>query len=553
MYIEQLEALNEKLKDDANVNKVPKTSDKHRQEITEKNKTISSLENVVKKLEAEVDSLQAKYDKLDDDFMTLQVEADLAADQEESKALKSKLDQLDNEQVRAKSQIQQLKSQLSRANDEKQNLKKLLEQNTKRAEMNKNNNFDKANYDKSRQELAHVKELLEKSQANNTMSQEKLDILQKAHRNLQSENSKLKIDRDELRQHVDDLARSKPNDPSTAAFPRRETTDINSDFVTKFRNMKTDYNMFKNENRFLKERVRKLTLKISKNQDLDDLLKSSSSDEEIFDKSDSHSEISKPKRHYSVTSNEPDNVLPHTVEPIPVSSGQPPKLAASSITVARTRNVAHDKQTSQETSTLPRKDLATSPVRPTLTTKQPSQTRQTSDLSPTSPVQKPSTRRVSAPKLFIPQPKQAAVPKNKKKDNRLTKFVNSRNPSKVIDSRPIISPLHDRPSTTEERTAKRTKLDMRYASMIEDWINQKKLATLADVDVDNIINEIGINYKVMKSLNNPDPKGVIKFGIEGVYQLDVPDKWDAREKGYAWILCFHSSKNVSKKHTRFIN
>ncbi|KAG2203651.1 hypothetical protein INT47_011745 [Mucor saturninus] len=83
--------------------------------------------------------------------------------------------------------------------------------------------------------------------------------------------------------------------------------------------------------------------------------------------------------------------------------------------------------------------------------------RSTAGLSPLS-VQSSSAQRVSTFGVFILPPKQPVVPKGKKKDRRLTKIVNSRNPNKFIDSRPIILLVHDRPPTAEERMTKKTKL-----------------------------------------------------------------------------------------------
>ncbi|KAG2203956.1 hypothetical protein INT47_007539 [Mucor saturninus] len=531
VYINQLEAKNEKLADDINVNKVPKTSDKHRQEIAGKNNLIRTLQNDNKSLKAEIESVQAKFDKLEDDFMTLEVEAGLSNNGEEAKALKLKLDQVENDHVEAKSRIQHLELKLTCANDEKQSLRKMLELAKQRAETSNSFNSDKANLDKSRQELVHTREQLMKSTADYTASREKLDQLQKAIRDLQSENNKILQNRDELQQRVDNLIRSKAQNTAAMSFSEQETADINPALVTKIHSLKASNLMYKDENKYLKERVRKLTISLSKNQNLDDLLKSGSSDDEAGNMVDYMPDKSvkelKAKRHSSISSHHPTD------------SGMIPSRSVKSTSLLNTAS-SHQTPKPSEPSVHPARGLNVALGKPTVDTQQ-GLARSAAKLSPPLPAQVLPAR----------PPNPAALPKGKKKDNRLTKFVNSRNPSKVIDSRPIISPVHDRPPATEERMAKKTKMNMRYVSMVEEWIQKKKLANVTDSDIDNILEEINSNFKVMKSVNNPDPKTMSKYGIFGLYQIDVPDKWDLREKAYAWILSYYCSQNAKAFHDIF--
>ncbi|KAI7896352.1 uncharacterized protein EV154DRAFT_491983 [Mucor mucedo] len=401
----------------------------------------------------------------------------------------------------------------------------MLELAKQRAETSNSFNSDRANLDKTRQELVHTREQLVKSTADYTVSREKLDQLQKAIRDLQSENNKIKQNRDELQQRVDNLIRSKAQNTAAMSF-EQDTANVNPALVTKIHSLKASNLMYKDENKYLKERVRKLSMSVSKNQNLDDLLKSGSSDDETGNMADyTHDKSpreSKSKRHSSISSHQPTDsgMIPSrsvkTTSLLNTASSHPtPKLAEPSLNPARGLNVALGK--------------------PAVTTQQ-GLVRSTSKSSPPVPARPP-----------IP----VVVPKGKKKDNRLTKFINSRNPSKVIDSRPIILPVHDRPPTTEERVVKKTKMDTRYVSMVEEWVQKKKLDDVTDSDIDNILEEINSNFKVMKSVNKPDPKTMCKYGIEGLYQIDVPDKWDSREKAYAWILSYYCSQNAKAFHHIF--
>ncbi|KAG2202949.1 hypothetical protein INT47_008981 [Mucor saturninus] len=98
-----------------------------------------------------------------------------------------------------------------------------------------------------------------------------------------------------------------------------------------------------------------------------------------------------------------------------------------------------------------------------LTTTQHDLARSASGLSAPSPVQSLPARRVSALRVCIPPPNHPIIPKGKKKESRLTNFVNSRNPSKVLNSHPIILPVHDRPPIDEEGAVERTKLENQLA------------------------------------------------------------------------------------------
>ncbi|KAG2203953.1 hypothetical protein INT47_007536 [Mucor saturninus] len=481
-----------------NDKKVPETSNTHHQEIAGKGGSRQCSSQVW---------------PAEDEYLALEVEAGLSNNGEETKALKLKLDQVENDHVEAKSRIQHLELKLTRANDEKQTLRKMLELAKQRAETSNSFNSDKANLNKTRQELVHTREQLMKSTADYTASREKLDQLQKAIRDLQSENNKIQQNRDELQQRVDNLIRSKAQNTTAMSFSKQEIADINPALVTKIHSLKASNLMYKDENKYLKERVRKLTMSLSKNQNLDDLLKSGPSDDEtgnmVDHMHDKSVKESKAKRHSSISSHHPTD------------SGMIPSRSVKSTSLLNTAS-SHQTPKPSEPSVHPARGLNVALGKPTVDTQQ-GLVRSASKLSPPLPAQVLPAR----------PPNPAALPKGKKKDNRLTKFVNSRNPSKVIDSRPIISPVHDRPPATEERMAKKTKMNMRYVSMVEEWIQKKKLANVTGSNIDNILNEINYNYNVMKSVDNPNLKTMSK------------------EKAYAWILSYYCSQNVKAFHNIF--
>ncbi|KAI7893997.1 uncharacterized protein EV154DRAFT_549452 [Mucor mucedo] len=487
LYVQELEARNKNLMAEMNVKKVP--------EIAEDN-LIRSLQNDKANLKAEVEIVQAKLDKLEEEYLALEVEAALFDNEEETQGYKYRLDKLERDNRESTSRIQHLEVELIRANDEKETWKKMHEIAKERLQETNRIKYNKVDHNKTKQELAYTKEQLVKSAADYTLSQRKLDQLQKAIRDLQSENNKIQQNRDELQLRVDNLTRSKARNPAAISFSEQENADINPALVTKINSLKATNLMYKDENNYLKEHVHKPTMSLSKNQNMDDLLKSGSSDHEtgnmvdyMHDKSPRES---KSKRRSSILSHQPtDSVMipSRSVKSTSLlntaSSHQTPKLSEPSVNPARGLNV-----------TLGKPAVAT----------QQGLHRSASRLSP------PVSARPPIP---------AVVPKGKKKDSRLKKFVNSRNPGKFIDSRPILLPVHDRPPSMEERVAKKTRMDMRYVSIVEEWVQKKKLPNVTDSAIDNILKEINSNFKVMKSIDNPDPKTMSKYGIEGLYQIDA--------------------------------
>ncbi|KAI7895678.1 uncharacterized protein EV154DRAFT_559096 [Mucor mucedo] len=416
LYVQELEASNKKLMAEMNVKKVPETSRTHLEEIAGKDNLIRSLQDDKKNLKAEVESIQAKLGQLEDE-----------------------LDKLERVNRESTSRIQHFEVELTRANDQKETWRKMHEIAKERAQESNRIKYDKSNHDKTKQELAHIKEQLVKSAADYTMSQGKLEKLQSAFRDLKSESNKIQKNRDELQQRVDDLIRSKAHNTAAMSFSEQKTTDTNPALVTKIHGLKASNLMYKDENKYLKERVCKLTMALSKNQNLDDLLKSGSSDDEtgnmvdyMHDKSPRES---KSKRHSSISSHQPTD------------SGMIPSRSVKSTSLLNTAS-SHQTPKLSEPSVNPARGLNVALGKPAVATQQ-GLARSASRLSPPVPAQVLPAR----------PPILAVVPKDKKKDNRLTKFINSRNPSKVIDSRPIILPVHNRPPTTEERRAKKTKMD----------------------------------------------------------------------------------------------
>lgn len=561
MYIQQLEAMSEQLKEDNTVNKHTKSVEKHRQEVAKKNEIIKSLQDkvagmgeTINDLNKKLENSEEELEKLDMEYMELKTDVEMSNDTKEDDALQQKVKELEDAQLVSHKQLEQLKATHAQSIAEKSNLNKLYE----------------ASQSKCKKLLDSNKEL-----NSITLKYQKLEAdylsLQKNHgRALQEADAKKRSER---------------------ISPKLDQSNSNQDQISpallnKLRHWKSTNAILKDENKYLKNRVAKLNMKLNKNQKLEDLLQTTSSEEDNISEefnyvSDSTSETSPQQRHPDKTTSarqlssfgpsisQPTNSRPSTSRP--VSSHTPPpnttKPASSTRPVLSPKASSRPnprsspvlaKMTSPTRTMAASKDMVTSPARRrsfSITSTVPSSSsphsqQVTEDVEHEGMDITPPPRRSSASRIYIPPPtRPLVIPKSKKPTNKLVKFANSRNPSKVINSKPIMNPIKKRPAIVEapieeDMVVKRPRLDTRFADQIKSWVKDRKNIREDDLEIDDILKEVFNNYSVMKSISDPDPKGMSKFGIEALFEIEVPDKWDGREKSYAWILSFYASKEV---------
>lgn len=510
MYINQLEAECEKVKNEANVNKNSKTVEKHRQDMTKKNQDIRLLQDQVAELNQKLEISEAENEKLDVENMALKMDIEEKEMDSNEKELQDKIDELENSQAESNKQVEYLKSKLIKSSSEKLNLQKMCDENA--AKWSKK-------HGETHKEMEAYKLKCGKLQSDRIAYQQKYE------------------------QALKDIEMKK-NTSSTHSIAQ-----LSPNLLTKLRRWKANNALLKDENKYLKQRVEKLNMKFSKNQNLEDLLQTTSEEDNNDEEDDDF-----------YMSNSPVGMSPPKMTS-PIKMTSPTKMTSPVRPTKKAASASVSQINTMPSLPTHKSSLIVSPTSPVSSTSS-THVLEKSIIS-TENKDKAAFRTaglaVPAPKLFLPPATRAiAVPKTKKATNRLVKFANSRNPSKVINSKPIVNPVSKRAlspeksvTSEEETLQKKTRLDTRLADQVKNWISSRKVIKDNDIDIDEFLQEVTTNYSVMKSPSDPDSKEMMNYGGDCQFKIQIPDKWDGREKAYAWILCLMSNKKVCIVTTLF--
>ncbi|CAO3682612.1 unnamed protein product [Rhizopus stolonifer] len=218
--------------------------------------------------------------------------------------------------------------------------------------------------------------------------------------------------------------------------------------------------------------------------------------------------------------------------------------------VDRRRLSSHSQNSFSETlphnsveNTQKRKRIETSPAMPTTSDK--------------------SALRVSG--LIPPEPviQQRPPTKGKKKTmSKLERFVNSRNPSKIIGTKqtPVSkkkTQMEVLPVAEDDHIAKKAKVDNIYLKIADQATSTKHvIPTCIDInsELDAILSEMEFCFEKIKSVANPSNLSDTTFGIMGGMRIKVPGTIDKREKLYAWLLwvLVYDNKEIYQKVTQKI-
>ncbi|GAA5811054.1 hypothetical protein MFLAVUS_004483 [Mucor flavus] len=344
---------------------------------------------------------------------------------------------------------------------------------------------------------------------------------------LDKANKALAEERNEYSLKVQEL-RSKALDVTRNLAEQLSTNTISPVFMNKIKKLKANYTNLKNENQFLKEQIKKKDSIILNSQNLEDMLQSSSDDDteyidvDISTHSSSNSSNNKARANQLNKINTPPPPRParrssskssdYSLNESFLSFDQRTPLTDKSPSAPAPVSSPPRAQTPRRTSSASSKSSSSSAVvrgslaKPKISTNNPyildldaySPTHDSSaPISPTERVatasalkERPiasakgakaetSSRIISpltgkaayrtagleppAPQIFMPS--SVASAKTKKPKSKLAKFVNSRNPSKIIDSRPLIShTTAKKRALSPERPVPKTSLASRPAS-----------------------------------------------------------------------------------------
>lgn len=135
-------------------------------------------------------------------------------------------------------------------------------------------------------------------------------------------------------------------------------------------------------------------------------------------------------------------------------------------------------------------------------------------------------------------------------DNAVLEQVSINSQSKKrnsIDTSPANVP--DKP-TADAQEAKKRKIEYPISTVIDQMIKSRNINEINNADfkdIDKCFTEISECYRRMKSIACPDISDINTFGIPDKFIINVPSKWDKREKSYAWYLSLLSRKKVKKQ------
>ncbi|KAI8095803.1 hypothetical protein BDF21DRAFT_406766 [Thamnidium elegans] len=476
----------------------------------------------------------------------------------------------------------------------------------------------------------------------------KVEEFETENERLDMENMALKMEFEEKEEEPDlslkvEELQNLLNNANKALSEKSSANAISPVFMNKIKKLKADHTFLRNENKYLKEQIKRKDIILSKHQNLEDLLRSSSEDD--YEDVDVDFDLN-PSSNSSNNTTTERQLNKSATSPLTRRSSSKCSdysMGESYLSPAR-RTSFTDKNSSpsqrRTSSSSGSKSSTSSAFRSSLT--KPKIAMNDSyviDLDPPSTGNEPPanigpTERLPASSalkeksitpakgnkaesvnrttsittgkaafrtagLEVPAPK-ISVPvtttgvKQKKPKSKLAKFVNSRNPSKVIDSRPLIShttpkkralspekpvsvesptsgPANERSvalgvltkpaigaplpvqssrslasasSTSEaliveEPAPKKIKLATYYADVVKRWVSTKYVVSSDDFDekkVNECLEEIKLNYTSMKSASDPDSKGDVRYGIDSSFWIEVPGKIDGREKAYALLL-----------------
>lgn len=190
------------------------------------------------------------------------------------------------------------------------------------------------------------------------------------------------------------------------------------------------------------------------------------------------------------------------------------------------------------------------------------QKRKRIETSPTMPKSDRSALRVSGMIPPAPVIQQRPPTKGKKTMTKLERFVNSRNPSKIIGTKqtPVSkkkTQMEVLPVVEDDHTAKKAKVDNKYLKIADQATSTKHvIPTCIDVnsELDAILSEMEACFEKIKSVANPSNLSDTTFGIMGGMRIKVPGTIDKREKLYAWLLwvLVYDNKEIYQKVTQKI-
>ncbi|GAA5799015.1 hypothetical protein HPULCUR_004424 [Helicostylum pulchrum] len=466
MYIQQLEAECETLKNE----KAVAGSSKLRQDLIKKTQEAKHLSNQVKELRQQVEGLNTKLEESEAENEKLEAENEKLDMQ--NLALKMEFEEKEEEQ-NLSSKVEELQLMLKKAN----------------------------------------KALAERPPNLSSLVDELQSRLNKANKALAEERNEHASKVEELR--IKALGVTKALADKLSLAEKQSSTAISPVFMNKIKKLKANHSYLKNENQFLREQIRKKDLQILERQNLEDVLQSSSEDEtedmdvEISTNPSSISsnnaarvkQLNKrdtppPTRRssskcsdYSVGESYlsfgskifTDKTPPPPASPHRRISSSSSKSSSSSAaargSLAKPKISTNDSYFIDLDTYIPTQDAST-PIGPTerlptasTFTERPNTPAKETKAETPNRVTSPATGKaafrtaglsVPAPQIYIPTTTASA--KTKKPKSKLAKFVNSRNPSKVIDSRPLIVHTAKKRSLSPEKPVPEKSSTSRSAS-----------------------------------------------------------------------------------------